>query len=123
MRGNFAKRDEHKRALLHPGMRNSQTGRLEGEIAEDEQIDVDIPRAFVDDLFAAHGAFDGLRAAEDLSSEVFRPGLDDHVQEAGLIEDVGRFGFDDRTAADDFDTFGREAGNRVVEESLAITEI
>jgi hypothetical protein len=104
-------------------MGNGEVGSLEAEIVEVEDIDVDIAGAFVDGFDAAHGAFDALGAAEQFDGEVGRAGFDHHVEEVGLIEDVGRGGFDDGTSPDGFDSFVGEADDGFVEQCFPITEI
>ena len=60
----FVERRKHEGAFVDERMGDREMGRLEAEIIEVEDIDVDIAGAFVDDFDAAHGAFDALGAAE-----------------------------------------------------------
>ena len=108
---------------MHEGMGNGEAGGLEAEVAEGDDVDVDVAGAFVDDFDAAHGAFDGLGDLEEGGDEEGGADFDDHVEEMGLVEDVGGRGFDDGGAAGDFDTGGGEEAEGFVEVRFAVAEV
>lgn len=104
-------------------MGDGKAGGLEAEVAEQDDIDIDVARALVDDLDATHGAFDGLGELEKGGDEEGGTDLDDHVEEVRLVEDVGGRGFDDGGAAGDFEAGGGEEAEGFVQICFAVSEI
>ena len=93
VRGNFCEGFEHKAALVHGWMRYGQTPGLDHGISKQQNVDVDVARAFLLLTPAAHLLLDGQYPIDQLPGHFLRVQFDGAVQEPGLGGEFDGFSF------------------------------
>jgi hypothetical protein len=91
--GDFGKGFEHKASLVHGRVRYDQAPGLNHGISKQQNVDVDVARAFLLLAPAAHFLLDGQHPVDQLPGRFLRVQLERAIQKPGLRSEFDRLGF------------------------------
>jgi hypothetical protein len=83
-RSQFRQRLQHEPPLGNTRMRYLQTGCVNHRTSKEKHIDIDIARAFGDDAFSTHLAFDLLYSMKQLHRHELGLGFNNTIQKVAL---------------------------------------
>ena len=84
-RGDLGERDQHKRSLVHAGMRQRQLTRVENHVIDQEQIEIERAGCAGERPRAAKVALDVEQGREEIAGSQRGIERDDRIQEPRLL--------------------------------------
>jgi hypothetical protein len=123
VRSQFGEGDEDEAALEHAGVGDLQVRLGDGFQAVEEDVQVEESRTFGDKFVAAEGSFDATEGAEESSSGESGFGVEDAIEEPGLVEEVHGLGFVESGDAEDADARLFEGGEGGAEIGGAVAQV
>ena len=93
LRGNTRQRHQHKSALAHARVGDSELASFEDQVVVEQDVNINGAGSITEAGLASHLFFDLLEGLQQLKRREACGDLAGNIQEIGLIEETDRFGF------------------------------